>query len=82
MFKLDRKLAPGEFIQTFFDANRQDHQRPPHPLGGDLSRRQVHQGTTARLGQGTLLFHQAGADQRIFDPLQLPARRRAPHVAA
>ena len=31
MFKLDRKLAPDEFIQTFFDANRQDHQRPPHP---------------------------------------------------
>ncbi len=31
MFKLDRKLGPDEFIQTFFEANRQDHQRPPHP---------------------------------------------------
>src|SRR5687768_16396167 len=31
MFKLDRKLAPDEFIQAFFEANRQDHQRPPHP---------------------------------------------------
>ena len=31
MFKLDRKLAPDEFIQTFFKANQQDHQRLPHP---------------------------------------------------
>jgi coenzyme PQQ biosynthesis protein C len=31
MFKLDRKLSPDEFITTFFETNRQDHQRPPHP---------------------------------------------------
>jgi hypothetical protein len=31
MFKLDRKLSPDEFIQTFFEANKSDHQRPPHP---------------------------------------------------
>ena len=28
MFQLDRKLGPDEFITTFFEANRQDHQRP------------------------------------------------------
>ena len=31
MFTLDRKLSPDEFITTFFEATRQDHQRPPHP---------------------------------------------------
>jgi len=31
MFKLDRKLGPDEFIATFFEANKRDHQRPPHP---------------------------------------------------
>jgi coenzyme PQQ biosynthesis protein C len=31
MFKLDHKLNPDEFIATFFEVNRQDHQRPPHP---------------------------------------------------
>ena len=31
MFTLDQKLSPDEFIKTFFEANRQDHQRPPHP---------------------------------------------------
>jgi hypothetical protein len=31
MFKLDRKLSPDEFIETFFEANKSDHQRPPHP---------------------------------------------------
>ena len=31
MFILDSKLAPAEFIATFFDANKADHQRPPHP---------------------------------------------------
>ena len=31
MFTLDRKLGPDEFIKTFYEANRQDHQRPPHP---------------------------------------------------
>ncbi len=31
MFKLDRKLGPDEFIQTFFEVNKSDHQRPAHP---------------------------------------------------
>jgi len=31
MFNLDGKLAPDEFIQTFFEVNKSDHQRPPHP---------------------------------------------------
>jgi pyrroloquinoline-quinone synthase len=31
MFKLDRKLSPGEFIETFFEINKTDHKRPPHP---------------------------------------------------
>ena len=31
MFKLERKLAPDEFIQTFFEVNKKDHQGPPHP---------------------------------------------------
>jgi len=31
MFKLDRKLSPDEFIQTFFEVNKNDHKRPPHP---------------------------------------------------
>ena len=31
MFKLDRKLAPEEFIGTFFEVNKRDHQRVLHP---------------------------------------------------
>jgi pyrroloquinoline-quinone synthase len=31
VFKLERKLAPDEFIQTFFEVNKKDHQGPPHP---------------------------------------------------
>ncbi len=31
MFKLEQKLSPDEFIKTFFEANKNDHQRPPHP---------------------------------------------------
>jgi pyrroloquinoline-quinone synthase len=31
MFQLERKLNPDEFIEKFFAANRQDHQRPAHP---------------------------------------------------
>ena len=31
MFTLDRKLSPDEFINSFFEVNRQDHQGPPHP---------------------------------------------------
>jgi pyrroloquinoline-quinone synthase len=31
MFKLDRRLGPDEFIATFFEANKRDQQRAPHP---------------------------------------------------
>jgi pyrroloquinoline-quinone synthase len=31
MFKLDRKLSADEFIETFFEINKNDHRRPPHP---------------------------------------------------
>ena len=31
MFTLSQKLNPEEFIKTFFEVNRQDHQRPAHP---------------------------------------------------
>jgi pyrroloquinoline-quinone synthase len=31
VFKLERKLDPDEFIQTFFEVNKKDHQGPPHP---------------------------------------------------
>ena len=31
MFELDHKLEPDEFIKTFFEVNKKDHQRPPHP---------------------------------------------------
>ena len=46
MFKLDHKLSPDEFIQTFFEANKSDHQRPPHPWetlfrGGKCTKEQL-----------------------------------------
>src|SRR5258706_153240 len=47
MFTLAQKLSPDEFIKTFFDANRQDHQRQPtHPWeelfrNGKCSREQL-----------------------------------------
>ena len=31
MVKLERKLDPDEFIQTFSEVNKNDHQRPPIP---------------------------------------------------
>jgi pyrroloquinoline-quinone synthase len=31
VFKLERKLAPDEFIETFFEVNKKDHQGSPHP---------------------------------------------------
>jgi pyrroloquinoline-quinone synthase len=31
MFKLEHKLAADEFITTFFEVNKKDHQRLPHP---------------------------------------------------
>jgi hypothetical protein len=53
MFKLDRKLSPDEFIQTFFEANKSDHQRPPHPWetlfrGGKCTKDQLQGGLLLR----------------------------------
>ena len=31
MFTLENKLGPDEFIRTFFEINKTDHQRAPHP---------------------------------------------------
>jgi pyrroloquinoline-quinone synthase len=31
VFKLERQLAPEDFIKTFFEVNKNDHQLPPHP---------------------------------------------------
>jgi len=31
MFKLEQKLSSNEFIETFFQVNKNDHQRSPHP---------------------------------------------------
>jgi pyrroloquinoline-quinone synthase len=46
MFTLDQKLRPDEFINTFFEVNRQDHNRPLHPWdelfrNGKCSREQL-----------------------------------------
>jgi pyrroloquinoline-quinone synthase len=46
MFKLDHKLEPDDFIKTFFEVNKNDHQRPPHPWetlfrGGKCTRAQL-----------------------------------------
>jgi hypothetical protein len=63
VFKLERKLDPDDLIQTFFEVNKKDHQRPPPPLGDPVSRGPVHQATAPRLGQGALLFRQGRAHQ-------------------
>ena len=65
MYKLDHRLSPDEFIQTFSEVNKNDHQRTPHPWetlfrGGKCS---------PRLGQGTLLLRQKRPDERILHPL-------------
>ena len=31
MFNLTDRLSPDEFIDTFFEVNKRDHQRSPHP---------------------------------------------------
>ena len=31
MFELNHKLSPDEFITTFFEVNKKDHERPLHP---------------------------------------------------
>ena len=69
MCKLDHRLSPDEFIQTFSEVNKNDHQRPPHPWetlfrGGKCTREQLQ-----RLGQGTLLLRQKRPDERVLHPL-------------
>ena len=74
MFKLDRKLAPDEFIQTFFEANRQDHQRPPHPWEAIF-----------RNGKATQEQLQGWAKERYYFTKQVPIKEysilyNCPHV--
>ena len=82
MFNLTDRLSPDEFIDTFFEVNKRDHQRPPHPWDASVSRWPVYQGAAPGLGQGTLLLHQAGADQGILNSIQLPLPGSAPILAA
>jgi pyrroloquinoline-quinone synthase len=46
MFKLEEKLNPDAFIETFFEVNKKDHQGAPHPWetlfrSGKCSREQL-----------------------------------------
>jgi pyrroloquinoline-quinone synthase len=63
MFKLDRKLPPDEFIETFFDVNRRDHQRPPHPWE-----------TLFREGRCTKQQLQGWAKERYYFTRQVPIK--------
>jgi pyrroloquinoline-quinone synthase len=63
MFKLDGKLAPDEFIQTFFDVNKSDHQRPPHPWE-----------TLFREGHCTKQQLQGWAKERYYFTRQVPIK--------
>jgi pyrroloquinoline quinone (PQQ) biosynthesis protein C len=69
MFKLDHKLSPDEFIQTFFEANKSDHQRPPHPWetlfrGGKCTKDQLQGWAKKRL-----LLRNECPDEGILHPL-------------
>ena len=82
MFTLDRKLSPDEFITTFFEANRKDHQGPAHPWE-----------TLFRDGKCTKEQLQGWGKERYYFTKQVPVKeysilyncpacRRAAHVAA
>jgi pyrroloquinoline-quinone synthase len=63
MFKLDRKLSPDEFIETFFEVNRRDHQRAPHPWD-----------VLFRSGQCTREQLQGWAKERYYFTRQVPVK--------
>ena len=66
MFTLEKKLAPDEFINTFFDANKNDHQRPPHPWE-----------TLFREGKCTREQLQGWAKERYYFTKQVPIKEYA-----
>ena len=41
MFKLEEKLDPDAFIETFFEVNKKDHQGAPHPWETLFRQRQM-----------------------------------------
>src|SRR5262245_33549846 len=63
MFKLDHRLSPNEFISTFFEVNRKDHQRPPHPWE-----------TLFRTGQCSREQLQGWAKERYYFVRQVPTK--------
>ena len=63
MFKLNHKLTPGEFIETFFEVNQKDHQRPPHPWE-----------TLFREGKCTREQLQGWAKERYYFVRQVPTK--------
>jgi pyrroloquinoline-quinone synthase len=63
MLKLDHRLPPAEFIETFFQVNQKDHQRPPHPWE-----------TLFRTGQCSKEQLQGWAKERYYFVRQVPAK--------
>jgi hypothetical protein len=82
MFNLTDRLSPDEFIDTFFEVNKRDHQRPPHPWDALFRDGRCTKEQLQGWGQGTLLFHETGAHQGILDSIQLPLSGSAPILAA
>ena len=63
MFKLEEKLSPDAFIETFFEVNRKDHQRAPHPWE-----------TLFRTGKCTREQLQGWAKERYYFTKQVPIK--------
>jgi pyrroloquinoline-quinone synthase len=63
MFKLDRKLGPDEFIETFFAVNQKDQQRRAHPWD-----------TLFREGQCSKAQLQGWAKERYYFTRQVPIK--------
>jgi len=63
MFKLENKLGPDAFIETFIEVNRSDHQRPPHPWE-----------TLFREGRCTSEQLQGWAKERYYFTKQVPIK--------
>lgn len=81
MFHLDHKLDPEPFIEKFFEVNRRDHERPPHPWEtlfreGKCSREQLH-----GWGKERYYFTKQVPGQGIFDFVQLSIPGRPARVA-
>jgi pyrroloquinoline-quinone synthase len=63
MFKLEKRLSPDAFIDTFLEVNRNDHQRPPHPWE-----------TLFREGRCTREQLQGWAKERYYFTKQVPIK--------